>query len=145
MKDNVFLAFAELGEQIAETFNIKENMRAFIGWLQTLTAELKKPREEQEGFARALTEVVQGLKTTFGIVGAIFDGITDSIAAVYKAYEFVSTAGGIFGDGGAAAADGPPSAVPSAVPSAAAAVPSLFGMSVDSGGGGAGGKANIIS
>ena len=64
-KTTVFLVFAELGEQIEKTFNIKEKMRAFIGWLQNLTAELKKPREEQEGFARALTEGLLGLKAFF--------------------------------------------------------------------------------
>ena len=34
VRDNVFLAFAELGEQIAETFNIKESMRNFyrVAW-----------------------------------------------------------------------------------------------------------------
>ena len=62
VKDNVFLAFAELGKQIEETFKIKDQMRAFIGWLQNLTGELKKPREEQEGFARAVSETLRGMK-----------------------------------------------------------------------------------
>ena len=34
VKDNLFLAFVELGNQIVETFNVKANMQAFIGWLQ---------------------------------------------------------------------------------------------------------------
>ena len=69
VKDNVFLAFAELGEQIEETFKIKDEMRAFIGWLQNLTGALKKPREEQEGFARAVSETLRGM-------GAVKDFLT---------------------------------------------------------------------
>ena len=87
VKDNVFLAFAELGEQIAETFNIKENMRSFIVWLQELTAELKKPREEQEGFARALTEGLLAMKAVFEVVGAAIGFIGDSIAAIHGAWK----------------------------------------------------------
>ena len=74
MKDNVFLAFAQLGEQIAETFNTKQSMRDFIAWLQNLTEELKKPREEQEGFARAITETIHGLKATIDGVAKAWQG-----------------------------------------------------------------------
>ena len=60
VKDNVSIAFAELGKQINEAFDVKQIMKDFIGWLQILTAELKKPAEEQEGFARGLTATLQG-------------------------------------------------------------------------------------
>ena len=87
VKDNVFLAFAELGEQIEETFNIKQGMRDFIVWLQKLTEELKKPREEQEGFARALTEALIGLKNFFDAVGASIKGVADAIEALRRSWE----------------------------------------------------------
>ena len=87
VKDNVFLAFAELGKQIAETFNVKENMRAFIAWLQELTAEFKKPREEQEGFVRAVTESLRALEALFVGLAKIFDDIADAIAAIHSAWK----------------------------------------------------------
>ena len=79
VKDNTFLAFAELGEQIEETFSIKQGMRDFIVWLQNLTEELKKPREEQEGFARALTESLRGLKATIDGVAKAWEGVKAAV------------------------------------------------------------------
>ena len=59
-------------------------MSDFIAWLQNLTAELKKPREEQEGFAWALTESIHGLK-------AFFDGVRDSYVAMTDWWSGVET------------------------------------------------------
>ena len=101
VKDNVFLAFAELGEQIEKTFEVKQGMRDFTKWLQNLTKELKKPRGEQEGFAMALTESLHMMDSFAVGVSEVVASHADSIKQIHGAYRafidfFKSTAGGIF-------------------------------------------------
>ena len=77
VKDNLFLAFADLGNQIEETFEVKQSMKDFIVWLGALVAEMKKPAEEQQGFARTITASLVSIKGIFNTVGAAMGAIGD--------------------------------------------------------------------
>ena len=77
VKDNVFLAFAELGDQIEETFQVKQSMKDLIVWLGDLVTEMKKPKEEQEGFAKSITSSLESLKSIFETIGAAMGAVGD--------------------------------------------------------------------
>jgi len=93
VKDNVFLAFSELGKKIISTFEIKQKMRDFIGWLGNLTEELKKPKEEQEGFARAISETIDWLKPAYETLSNLFAELTkpESMQKVRDFFEDINT------------------------------------------------------
>ena len=77
VKDNVFLAFAELGDQIEETFQVKESMRGLIVWLGELVAEMKKPAEAQQGFAKTITSSLESIKGISETIGAALGAVGD--------------------------------------------------------------------
>ena len=155
VKDNLFLAVAELGKKMEETFGVKQNMRDLIVWLQELTAAFQKPREEQEGFARAVTETFRALKALFVGLDKIFDDIADAIAAVHSAWKdftgfFDSSTpkinAALYGDLGSPGGDGGVKASTAGFARRRSRVPrSLFDTSdAAGGGGGAGGREVIV-
>ena len=77
VKDNLFLAFADLGNQIEEAFEVKQSMKDFIVWLGALVAEMKKPADAQQGFARTITASLVSIKGIFNTVGSVLGAIGD--------------------------------------------------------------------
>ena len=80
VRDNVFNAFATLGDRIEKTFTIKAGMKDFITWLQGLNAELKKPVDQQIGAAKAITQSLNDIKTAFAAVKKV----AEDVSAVFK-------------------------------------------------------------
>ena len=81
MKDNIFLVLADVGEKIEETFGVKSGMRQFIAWLGNLTAELKKPADEQTGAAREITRTIEDVVYFVGLLRAGLLELKDAIKA----------------------------------------------------------------
>ena len=85
LKDNVFLATAEIGQQLEDTFAVKGTMRDLTEWIQSLTEKFRIFREENPELADLFTKIAGGLV----VAGPALIGLGLSIKGF-------STAAGLF-------------------------------------------------
>ena len=79
VRDNLFLAMVDVGNQIEKSFGVKAGMRQFIVWLGGLTAELKKPADAQTGAAREITRTIEDIVVVVGWLRAGLGKLADAI------------------------------------------------------------------
>ena len=91
LQDNLNIAFAELGQEIAEAFNLSENIPKLISFIQSLVEKFKALSPESKRFlviataiAAALPPLLIVLGTMITSVGAITGGIGSAIGVFAK-------------------------------------------------------------
>jgi tape measure domain-containing protein len=91
LKDNLNVAFAELGQEIATAFNLSENIPKLIDFIKDMTAKFKELSPETKRFlviATAIAAALPPLLVVFGTlitsVGSIVTGFSGAIGVFTK-------------------------------------------------------------
>ena len=104
LKDNVFNALVEIGEQIDRAFSVKDNMRRLIAWVGDATERFKRLAEERPGLVKLGLRIAAIAAAAGPVLVAVGVLVSTVGVAVSGLGAMVSSVGAIVGAMGAAVA-----------------------------------------